>query len=58
MAIYLGENKYKIYINKMLYNFDIHTSTPITNAIRLLSSDNFTLKDRNGVFITVKKEDE
>ena len=54
MPLYLGSSgKRKIYLNKIAYVV-INTSTKI---IRLLSSDNYILKDCNGVYLTVKEGD-
>jgi hypothetical protein len=37
---------------------EIIPSNPITNNQKLLSSDNYILKDKNGIYLTAKKEDE
>lgn len=58
MAIYLGSQKYKIVLGGDIYDMQIYSPIPITNGIRLLSSDDYTLKDINGLYLTTKKEDE
>lgn len=58
MAIYLGETKYKIIADGKVCSMQVYSPTPITNGIRLLSSDDYTLKDMNNIYLTVKKEDE
>lgn len=52
MAIYIGGTKCKLRINGVACNLNIPTSIPITNGIRLLSSDGFTLKDANNLYMT------
>ena len=56
MALYVGENKVKINLNGILYNLNLYSETPITNGIRLLSSENYFLKDSKGMYITVKED--
>lgn len=60
MALYLGGNgeKIKILQSGSLIRFNLFTLKPITNGIRLLSSDDYTLKDSNNIFLTAKEEDE
>lgn len=59
MALYLGDsnNKLKIYLNNVIYNFNFFSEAPITNGIRLLSSENYILKDSNGLYLTVKESE-
>lgn len=57
MALYLGNSKkLKININNIVYNLNLFSETPITNGIRLLSSDDYILKDSNGLYITSKED--
>lgn len=60
MALYLGGNgeKIKIIQGGSLIRFNVFTTQPITNGVRLLSSDDYTLKDSNNIFLTAKEEDE
>lgn len=59
MALYLGNSeKLKIILDGKVYKLNLYSKNPITNGIRLLSSDGYILKDINGLFITSKKESE
>ena len=58
MAIYVGGQRYKLSLGRDICGLNICTSTPITNGVRLLSSDDFILRDMNNIYLTVKKEDE
>lgn len=54
MALYLGNSKkLKLIFNNEVYRLNLFTETPITNGIRLLSSDGYILKDINGIYLTV-----
>lgn len=58
MSLYLGNSeKLKVNLNNIIYRFKLFSENPITNGIRLLSSDNYTLKDSNGLYLTVKDGD-
>ena len=58
MSLYLGNSeKLKVNLNNAIYSFKSFSENPITNGIRLLSSDNYTLKDFNGIYLTVKEGD-
>lgn len=58
MALYVGNSdKQKIILNGVVYNFNLYTTIPITNFIRLLSSDNYTLKDSEGLYLTVEEDE-
>lgn len=55
MALYLGSSeKLKVNINNVVHIFNLFSNTPITNGVRLVSSDGCVLKDSNGVYLTVK----
>lgn len=56
MGLYLGSNKQKLQINNAVVSMHIYSSTPITNGIVLMSSNNYILKDVNGLFLTVKED--
>lgn len=57
MALYLGNSeKVKIYINNVLYSLNLFSEIPIFNGARLLSSENYILKDSNGIYLTVKED--
>ena len=49
MAIYVGSSKKKLSIGGKLQLLQIYTI-----ASKLISSDNYVLKDKNDVFITAK----
>lgn len=56
MALYLGSSeKLKININNLEYYLNLFSEKPITNGIRLLSSDGYILKDSNGLYLTFKE---
>lgn len=58
MSLYLGNSeKLKVNLNNVIYRFMLFSKNPITNGIRLLSSDNYTLKDSNGLYLTIKDGD-
>lgn len=58
MAIYIGGKQYKLICNGDVCEMQAYSPIPITNNIRLLSSENYILKDMNNVYLTVVKEDE
>lgn len=59
MALHLGSSeKVKISKNGSTIRLDVFTEKPITNGTRLLSSENQTLRDSKGTYITVKESDE
>lgn len=55
MALYIGENKIKIRLNNTLYSLKLFSEIPITNGIRLLSSEGYILKDSSGLYLTTKE---
>lgn len=57
MALYIGSDKVKVNINGIAYCLNLFFASPITNGIRLLSSDNFILKDSKGVYLTTKEDE-
>ena len=58
MALYLGSSeKLKINMDNVAYCLNLFSTTPITNGVRLLSSENFILKDANGLYLTTKEEE-
>lgn len=57
MALYLGSSeKLKINVNNIAYYLNLFSEKPITNGIRLLSSDGYILKDSNGLYLTFKED--
>lgn len=58
MALYLGSSgELKINSNGTVCYLNFFSTIPITNGIRLLSSENYILKDTNGLYITTKEEE-
>ena len=57
MALYLGNSeKLKINLDSVRYYLNLYSKTPITNGVRLLSTEGYILKDANGLCITTKEE--
>lgn len=58
MALYLGSSdKQKIVLDGNTYFLNLFSKILITNGEILLSSDNYILKDSNGLFLTVKESE-
>ena len=57
MALYIGGEKVKINLDGVAYYLNLYSVIPITNGIRLLSSDGYILKDDSGLYITTKEEE-
>ena len=56
MALYLGTSeKLKVFLNGVAYRFNFFTTEPITNGVRLLSSDNYVLRDSMGAYLTTSE---
>lgn len=56
MALYLGSSeKLKINLNNIAYYLNLYSNPPITNCVRLISSDGYVLKDSNGLYLTFKE---
>ena len=58
MRLYIDGIEYDIIFPEGVLDMEIIPSNPITNNQKLLSSDNYILKDKNGIYLTAKKEDE
>ena len=56
MALYLGSDIIKVNINGVAYKLNLFSTTPIFNGMLLLSSDNYILKDSNGLYLTAKED--
>lgn len=54
MAFYIAGKKYRVITNGEVYDVKLYSSVPITNGIRLLSSDDYTLQDINGLYLTTE----
>lgn len=56
MALYVSEHKQNLYLGNTPMILHIFTPTPMTNGIRLKSSEDYILKDSRGVYLTATKE--
>lgn len=57
MSLYLGSNRVKISMGNTTYCLNLCTVEPIINGIRLLSSDDYILKDSNGLYLTIRSNE-
>ena len=59
MALYLGSSgKQKITLtNGTTCRLNFYSSSPITNGIRLKTSDEYILKDSKGLYLTAKEDE-
>jgi hypothetical protein len=57
MGLSLGDKKVKLNIGNTICNLIIPATTTMLNDIVLLSSDNYILKDSNGVCLTTKEDE-
>lgn len=58
MALYLGSSgKLKLNMDNAVYLLNIFSRSPITNSIRLLSSENYVLKSSDGFYLIVKENE-
>ena len=57
MVLYLGGNKVKINLDNTVCHLRLFSETPITNRVRLLSSEGYILKDFGGLYL-ITEEDE
>lgn len=55
MALYLGDKKVKINLGGVVYNLNVIPAVLVTNGVRMASSDDYVLKDSNGVYLTTKE---
>lgn len=58
MALYLGNEKVKINLDGIKYCLNLCKTIPVMVGIILLSSDDYVLKDQNGIYLTVKEGEE
>ena len=56
MTLYLGTTKQKINMGGNALNLNLYSSTPITNGIRLMSSEGYILKDTDGLYLIAKED--
>lgn len=57
MALYLGSRPSKINLNNATYCLKLFTSIAILNGIQLLTSENYILRDSNGLYLTSKESE-
>ena len=57
MALFIGNQRVVITSGDENYNLNFYSSVPVTNGMRLLSSDGYILKDANGLYLTTEEED-
>lgn len=57
MALFLGNSQVKITSEDGTFGLNFYSTVPVTNGIRLLSSDGYILKDTNGLYLTTEEED-
>ena len=57
MAVYLGSEKIKINLGDVAYYLNIFTEIPPLEGIMLRSSDNYILRDKDGLYLTIERTD-
>lgn len=58
MAVYVGSSeKLKVSIGDIACYLNFFSIIPITNGVRLLSSEDYILKDSNGLYLTTKESE-
>lgn len=57
MALYLGSSKQKISAGSSSGYVNFYSTVAMVNGIALLSSDNYMLKDKNGLYLTAKESE-
>lgn len=57
MALYLGKEKVKICLGGVICRLSIPSNNKNENGITLMSSDNYVLKDSDGVLLLAKELD-
>jgi hypothetical protein len=58
MGLYLGKSeKLKVICSNVVYCLNVLAMTSDTNGIRLLSSDEYVLKDINDLYLTAKGDE-
>lgn len=55
MALYLGNEKVKINLNGVQYCLNLIATIPAIEGIKLLSFDDYALKDSNELYLTAKE---
>lgn len=57
MAIYLGSDKFKLHLGNKPYCMNLYTTNLILNGVKLLSSEGYVLRDKNGTHLTAKESE-
>ena len=57
MALYLGSDKVKVILDNTSYHLNLVTITSSVVGAKLLSLDDYILKDLNGLYLMSKEED-
>lgn len=57
MAIFLGDKKVKLYFDNIVHSLKFSEVAPVITGVKLLSSDGYTLKDSNGLYLTAKESE-
>lgn len=57
MALYLGDKKVKLNLDGVIWHLNISSSTPVIGYSGILSFDNYTLLDCNGVYLKSKESE-
>ena len=58
MPVYIGSsNKLKVNLGGTAYTLNLISKESVVNTIRLLSYDNYILKDSAGLYLTAKESD-
>ena len=57
MGLYLGTSKRKINLNGNKFNINLYSSNIVANSAMLKTVDGVTLKDSNGLYLTIKESD-
>ena len=57
MALYLGGEKAKINLGGVACSLNVFSSSQVENGVMLLSSDDYILKDVNGLLLLAKELD-
>ena len=57
MALYLGRDKLKVCLDGVVYHMKIVPETFIGHGAKLLSLDDYTFRDVNGLYITSEESE-
>lgn len=58
MGLYINGIEYNVFDSQKAFKLNINPYSKITNGKKLFSLDNYILKDINGLYLTIEKEDE